>query len=160
MTIIVYDASADVVFADRKHTYDHYVGLEPNADSKVHVIGGASIACAGNSIPIHMLTPAFGDLLNKVTPCDRTVRQQFAGFADDVCVEGLGRSPDGRVFVLFFEKGYIDGFAINRESPHVPAIGCGASWFNAYVALGHGVEEAFHMVCKHHSGCGLGYDKF
>lgn len=160
MTIIVYDPKKDKVRVDRRHTFDAANGNRPYGASKVQSSDrGSKVALSGPCIPVAMVAPIALRLLDAVA--GSSAREQVPGFAADVGCYGFGRSANnGKVYIVMFAHDWLDIVEANHHCNNDFAEGCGATWYQAYRALGMSVQDAFQCVCERHQGCGDGYDEF
>lgn len=152
MTIIVFDATENVVFVDSKHTFNS--GRQHETATKIHWRDGHAIATAGFAIPCAAVEDCVLDMLQA-----GEMRRPLAGFASDVSVSGFARHSDGTVYSVGYACGWVDLVKVSRLAGYI-AEGAGSNWLDAYIAIGMTIREAVHKVAEHHTYCGLPISEF
>lgn len=148
MTIIVFDPAADRVYVDSWYSFSN--GRPGYAASKLFKCGLHVGAFAGAAEHVRLATSIVGQMID----AGDTMRKVDC----HLDMVGFVRSQSGIVYYVSTNDTTI---FVGQALKHATiAEGSGASWYDAYIALGMTVEQAITSVCELHSECGLPIETF
>lgn len=147
MTIIVYNPIERRVYADQMYSFEN--GRSPVFTTKFIETAnsvGAFTGHVGLTALVH--TKASEMFRNNQT------REKLDGVDAGIFCEGYVVHRDGGINYVYLDASYVTIERPFLRGVYPLALGSGADWFYAYLALGLSVNEAVQMVSEFHDKCG------